>query len=66
MIGSTYVDSVEKCNPNTKQWSGVLSMISTRHALGAAVTDEIIYAVGGYDGLNFLNSVEKYDPGTNQ
>lgn len=34
--------------------------------VSVAVLDGIIYALGGYDGLNRLNSAERYDPKTNQ
>ncbi len=30
------------------------------------VLSDIIYAVGGFDGNDFLNSVEAYNPKTNE
>jgi hypothetical protein len=40
-----------------------LLIARTSHGLAAAPNGKL-YAVGGYDGTNFLNSVEEYDPAT--
>jgi kelch-like protein 20 len=41
-------------------------MITKRKHLGCAVYNDFIYAVGGRDDLTELNSVERYNPSTNQ
>jgi len=35
-----------------------------RKGAGVGVLDGVLYAVGGYDGLNYLCSVESYSPNT--
>ena len=49
-----------------RRWTRVCPMNVRRSALGAAVMDGKIYVVGGYDGNSSLNSVECFDPDTNQ
>ena len=41
-------------------------MNKRRCGVGVAVLDNLLYAVGGHDGSSYLNSVERYDPKTNQ
>lgn len=41
-------------------------MHERRCYVSVAVLDGLIYAMGGYDGYRRLNSVECYDPMTNQ
>ena len=38
-------------------------MLSRRSTLGVGVLNGELYAVGGFDGNNGLDSVEKYNPG---
>ena len=38
-------------------------MLSRRSTLGVAVLDDELYAVGGFDGTNGLDTVEKYSLG---
>ncbi len=40
------------------------TMLSRRSTLGVAVLGGELYAVGGFDGTNGLDSVEKYSAGT--
>lgn len=35
-----------------------------RSAAGVVALDNLIYALGGHDGLSIFDSVEKYDPQT--
>jgi PKD repeat protein len=51
-------------DPSSDTWAQLASMNETRSYLAAAVADGKIYAVGGNDGSDFLNSTEAYDPGT--
>ncbi|KAH6940664.1 hypothetical protein HPB50_004083 [Hyalomma asiaticum] len=43
----------------------VAPLNTRRSALSAAVLDGKIYALGGYDGQEYLSTVEVYDPATN-
>ena len=42
------------------------SMSVGRDAVGVAVLGDKLFAVGGYDGQQYLNIVECYDPLTNE
>lgn len=41
-------------------------MRSKRLAVGVAVVNRLLYAIGGFDGENRLNSVECYHPENNE
>lgn len=41
-------------------------MYERRCYVSVAVLDGLIYAIGGFDGLERLNSAECYNPDTNQ
>jgi hypothetical protein len=43
----------------------VVATLMTRSELGLVMLDGYVYAVGGWDGRSRLDSVERYDPGTN-
>ena len=42
------------------------SMSISRDAVGVCLLGDKLYAVGGYDGQTYLNTVEAYDPQTNE
>ena len=42
------------------------TIFTTRCGVGVAVLNDLLYAVGGHDGQSYLNSIERYDPQTNQ
>ena len=63
---SRQFDSVERYNPNTDQWTLVAPMINCRDAVGATCLGDRLYAIGGYDGYNYLSAVESYDPERNK
>lgn len=44
----------------------VAPMSKRRCGVGVAVLNDLLYAVGGHDGQSYLNSIERYDPQTNQ
>ena len=60
----TILNFVEVYDPLTNRWTFVAPMTSKRMALEAAVLttggQEKLYALGGYDGSNLLNSVDVY------
>lgn len=41
-------------------------MSVSRDAVGVCLLGDRLYAVGGYDGQVYLNTVEAYDPQTNE
>lgn len=47
-------------------WTAVASMSISRDAVGVCLLGDRLYAVGGYDGQTYLNTVESYDPQTNE
>jgi N-acetylneuraminic acid mutarotase len=61
---SIFVDSniVEEYDPPTDTWVIKSSMPTTRHALAAIAQEDTIYAIGGSEMFNFLNTVEAYYP----
>lgn len=49
-------------DPQTNQWScDVAPTTSCRTSVGVAVLDGFLYAVGGQDGVQCLNHVERLD-----
>ena len=42
------------------------SMATRRIGVGVATVNRLMYAVGGFDGVNRLRSVECFDPETNE
>ena len=40
-------------------------MSTARIGCGVAVVENMLYAIGGFDGTNYLNTVERYDPAKN-
>ena len=60
---STPHRSVEQLDLTRVCWVPVEPMLSRRSTLGVGVLNGELYAVGGFDGNNGLDSVEKYNPG---
>ena len=58
--GSSYLNNVERYDPQTNQWSSNLAPTPCcRTSIGVGVLDGLIYAVGGQDGVSCLNIVER-------
>ena len=55
--------TVEVYDPKTEKWKYMPSMNEPRRALSAAVLADGIYAIGGFNGDLYLNSVEKIEEG---
>ena len=51
---------VERYNPEKDEWELVSSLNTARRALSAVTLPDGIYVIGGFDGFNYLSSVEKY------
>ncbi len=59
------VDTVYRFDPTTAEWEELASMPTARGALGVAVLDGRLYAIGGFDGTTNPSAVEIYDPTAN-
>uniref|UniRef100_A0A8C1ZV73 Kelch-like protein 4 n=1 Tax=Cyprinus carpio TaxID=7962 RepID=A0A8C1ZV73_CYPCA len=59
-------DFVERYDPKTDTWTTVSSLSVPRDAVGVCLLGDRLYAVGGYDGQTYLNSVESYDAQNNE
>jgi hypothetical protein len=46
-------------DPLTNEWRAVTSMSKRRYGMGIGVLNNFLYAVGGHDGVRYLNSVER-------
>lgn len=52
--------TAERYDFATGQWEMLPEMTEARRALAAVALPDGIYAIGGYDGKQYLSSVEKY------
>lgn len=59
------VATVYQYDPATLEWRELPPMPTARGALGIAVHQNRIYAIGGYDGKHNSGAVEIFDPETN-
>lgn len=55
------IASAEVYDPNKDSWEEIEPMTQKRCGVGLTVLGNSIYAVGGHDGQNYLDSVERYD-----
>jgi hypothetical protein len=46
-------------DPTGNDWRAVAPMSKRRCGVGVAVLNNLLYAVGGHDGVSYLNSVER-------
>jgi len=53
--------SAERFDITTNSWMEIPNMSVQRRALAAVTLPDGIYAIGGYDGQKYLDSVEKFD-----
>ena len=51
--------SVERYDPATDHWVTVAPLLSPRSGGGVDVLDGFLYICGGFDGIQYLNTVEK-------
>jgi N-acetylneuraminic acid mutarotase len=61
-FSGSFQRSTQVFYPNNDSWSTGASMPTTRAYLSLAVVNDIVYAIGGYDGTNWLNATEAYAP----
>ena len=62
----SYIIIYFRYDPKTDTWTLVAPISSPRDAVGVCLLGDKIYAVGGYDGQQYLNDVECYDPQSNE
>jgi len=53
---------VEYYDPTLDTWTPVAKMSEYRQGVGVGVLNDLMYAIGGYDGNKDLKSVEVYTP----
>lgn len=56
------LSTVEMFDPVTRKWRPAPGMTTQRSRVGVAVVDDVLYAVGGYDGRERLDTVEAFYP----
>jgi N-acetylneuraminic acid mutarotase len=49
-------------DPERDEWTLGKPMPTSRNDFGLAVVDDVLYAIGGYDGTNYLSVNEQYTP----
>ena len=59
---TSYSDVTYMFDSKDDNWSTTASMSTPRVYLGLAVVDDILYAIGGLDGENWLKVNEQYSP----
>lgn len=59
---STFSGKTQVYNPSNNSWTLGPSLPAPRVYLGLAVVDDILYAIGGFDGQNWLNTNVQYKP----
>ena len=52
--------TAERYNPYLDKWEYIANLNVPRRALSAVTLPDGIYCIGGFDGFNYLSSVEKY------
>jgi N-acetylneuraminic acid mutarotase len=58
----SYSNVVRVYDSECDVWSAGASMLTARGYLGLAVVDDVLYAIGGFDGENWLDVNERYLP----
>jgi N-acetylneuraminic acid mutarotase len=59
---SAYISNTQVYDPSKNSWTNGASMPTARAYLGVAIINDVLYAIGGFDGKNWLNTVEQYKP----
>ncbi|MGE5532712.1 MAG: kelch repeat-containing protein [Bacillota bacterium] len=57
-----FTAQVQAYNWKNNSWSQAHSMPTARAYLGVAVVNDVLYAIGGFDGTNWLDVNEQYKP----
>ena len=56
----------EKYNPATNTWSRIPDMYNARSNFAMEIIDDMIFAIGGFNGFNTTYHVECYDEQSNK
>ena len=59
------LDNVYKPWRNGNKWTTKTPMPTARYGMAVGAISGKLYVVGGYNGINFFNTNEEYDPATN-
>jgi influenza virus NS1A-binding protein len=59
------LSTAERFDPVTGQWEMLPPLKEHRRALSLVALPDGVYAIGGYNGKDYLSSVERYDETTN-
>ncbi len=62
LSGDNFRKTVEIFNLKNNTWSDVEPMPTPRGSFGLVVVNDVLYAIGGYDGANYLTTNEQYKP----
>jgi hypothetical protein len=57
-----FTGQVQGYNSENNSWNIAEAMPTSRAYLGVAVVNDVLYAIGGFDGTNWLNVNEQYKP----
>jgi N-acetylneuraminic acid mutarotase len=57
-----FTSQTQAYNSENNSWSIAEAMPTSRAYLGVAVVNDVLYAIGGFDGTNWLNVNEQYKP----
>jgi Kelch motif. len=58
--------SGEKYNPETNTWTQIPDMYNPRSNFAIEVIDDMVFAIGGFNGVTTIYHVECYDQKTNE
>lgn len=58
--------SIEKYDPASDTWTLIANLDMGRDSIGVSVLGNSIITIGGFDGTNYLKTVERFNPETNQ
>ena len=61
-MGTTFTNKTQVYDLENNVWTSGADMPTARAYLGVAVINDVIYAIGGFDGANWLQSNEQYKP----
>ena len=61
-FSNAYSGETQIYNPSNNSWTTGVPMPTHRAYLSVTIINDLIYAIGGFDGTNWLNIVEVYKP----
>jgi N-acetylneuraminic acid mutarotase len=60
--GGQFIAKTEVYNLQNNTWSDTEEMPTPRGYLGLVTVDDMLYAIGGFDGISWLSTNENYEP----